>query len=62
MNALSLVNLILVLLGGLASAARKQNLTSIATAAEAAIAELQKVHGSDVTKGQLDSLEVTPQW
>lgn len=62
MSALALVQLVIVLLGGVATAAGKAGFIDIVTAAQAAIAELQKVHGSDVTKGQLDSLSVTPQW
>ena len=62
MSALAIVQLVITLLSGVASAANKSGLAEIAAAASAAIAELNKVHGSDVTKGQLDSLSVNPQW
>lgn len=62
MNALALVQLIIELLTGVASAANQQGLVSIADAAGVALTELEQVTGTDVTKGQLDSLRVTAQW
>jgi len=61
-NALAIIQVVIALLTGVAAAAKASGLTIIAEAVGAALAELQKVHGTDVTKGQLDSLSVTPQW
>ena len=62
MNALAIIQVVLVLLSAVTAAARANGLSTIVAACEAAIAELQKVHGTPVTKGQLDGLEVTPLW
>jgi hypothetical protein len=62
MNALAIIQIVVALLTGVATAAKAGGLTIIAEAVGAALVELQKVHGTDVTKGQLDSLSVTPQW
>ena len=38
-------------------------LDDLAVAAlQSALTELERVHGSDVTKAQLESLRTTPQW
>ena len=62
MNALAIIQLVLLLLQGVAAAAQKQGMTDVVTAASNAVNELTKVHGSEVSKGQLDSLRVQPLW
>lgn len=62
MNALAIIQLILVLLEGVLQSANLGGYTKIAEAASNAIKELQQVHGTEVTKGQLEALQVTPTW
>lgn len=62
MNALAIIQLVLVLLRGVLTAANQQGATKIAEVAQAAIDKLMEVHGSEVTKGQLDALRVEPKW
>ena len=63
MNALALIQLIVTLLSGVLAAATSNKLPQeIIAGVQAAITALESVHGSDVTKAQLESLRVTPQW
>ena len=63
MNALTIIQMVLFLLNGVLSAAIRNTLPgTIIGTIQNAIAELEKVHGTDVTKGQLDSLIVEKQW
>lgn len=58
MGIFSVIEVALGLLSGVASTLHKQGLSDIAVSVENAIAELQKVHGSDVTKAQLEGLRL----
>jgi hypothetical protein len=63
MSALTIIQLVLFLLNGVLSAAIKSGLPAeIITIIQNSITELIKVHGTEVTKGQLDSLIVDKQW
>ena len=63
MNALLLLQLVISLLGGILAAAVKSGLPAqVIASIQAAIGALEAVHGSDVTKAQLEGLRVTPQW
>lgn len=63
MNALTIIQLVLTLLSGVLATAIKGNLPAeIIAGVQAAITALQNVHGTDVTKAQLEALRVEPQW
>jgi hypothetical protein len=62
MNVLSVIELILTLLDGVAAAFHKEGLTELAAGIQAAITSLEGVKGSLVTKEQVDSLRIYPQW
>lgn len=63
MSALAVIQVVLALLSGVLAAATRSNAPQqIIQGVQAAIAALQQVHGSEVTKQQLESLRVTPQW
>lgn len=63
MSALTVIQLVLTLLGGVLATAIKGNLPAeIIAGVQAAITALQSVHDSPVTKAQLESLRVEPQW
>lgn len=63
MGVLSIIEVVLGLLQGVLSATKVGGAaTPIITSIENAIAELEKVRGTDVTKAQLESMRVTPQW
>lgn len=63
MSALSIIQLVLTLLGGVLATATKSNLPAeIVAGVQAAIAALQNVQGTPVTKAQLENLRVEPQW
>jgi len=63
MGATSLINLILVLLNSILSAAKVGGVpTDIIANIEAAIANLMKVQGTAVTYSQLESLRVKTEW
>jgi len=53
---LVLLQIALSALQAVADAAHKDGLAELAVVVEAAIAKLQEVHGSEVTKAQLESL------
>lgn len=53
---LTLFQIALSLLSTIGAAAHKEGLTELADIVNAAIAKLQEVHGSPVTKQQLESL------
>jgi hypothetical protein len=63
MNGLALLQIVLALLSGILAAAIKSGLPQqIIASIQNAISELEQVHGSEVTKAQLEALRVTPQW
>jgi len=64
MTWLTIAQLLVALASGLVSTLRKQPgiPAEVLADAEAATAALQRVTGSEVTKGQLDALTFTPQW
>lgn len=62
MNIISIIQLILSLLSGVATGLNKLGLAEEAAGVQAAITALQNVHGSLITKPQVDSLRITPTW
>lgn len=63
MGVLGVIQLILAILSGLSSTLTKSNAPpEVIAGVEAAITELQKVHGTIVTKVQVDTLLDTPKW
>lgn len=62
MNVLALIQLILSLLRGVASGLGKAHLDEEAAGVQAAITALENVHGSLITKAQVDALRITPTW
>lgn len=63
MNGLALFQIALSILGGIMAQATKNKLPQdVIAAIQAAISELNKVQGSPVTKQQLETLRVDPQW
>lgn len=56
MSWLILLQIALTALQAVATAANKEGLTELAAIVQAAIQKLQEVHGSEVTKAQLESL------
>jgi hypothetical protein len=60
---LSILQIVLPLLGGVLNMLMKSNAPAeIIAGVNNAITELTKVHGTLVTKAQVDSLLDTPQW
>ncbi len=60
---INVIELVLSLLGSALSAAKVSDVASeVVVGIEAAIAELEKVRGSEVTFGQLEGLRVQPKW
>jgi hypothetical protein len=60
---INIIDLVLSLLATALSAAKVSDVAiEIVTGIEAAIQELEKVRGSDVTYQQLEGLRVKPQW
>lgn len=60
---INVIDLVLSLLKVVLDSANTNNLAAeIVAGIEAAIAELQKVRGTDVTFAQLESLRVQPKW
>lgn len=63
MGILSVIQLILGLLSGVSSVLTKSNAPAeIIAGIENAITEISKVHGTLVTKAQIDGLLDTPKW
>ncbi len=62
MKITSVLELILTLLEGVAAALNKEGLGEIAHGVEVALASLESVRGSLVTKAQVDSFKITPSW
>lgn len=63
MGVLSVIQLILGLLGGVSAVLTKNNAPAeVIAGIQTAINEISKVHGTVVTKAQVDSLLDTPQW
>ena len=65
MSALSIVQLVIALLNGVYSTVSKNPdplAQVIATSINNAIANLNLVHNTEVTKAQLDGYKVTPTW
>lgn len=63
MGVLSLVQVVIAILGGLLNTLTKSNAPAeVLAGIQAAITELTKVHGTLVTKVQVDSLLDTPKW
>ena len=60
---ISIIELVLSLLGTALQAAKVNNVaTDIVQGIEAAVEALQKVQGTPVTYGQLESLRIKPKW
>jgi hypothetical protein len=63
MNVLNILAVVIPLLEGVLSAVTKAQLPQeVIQAVASAIAALNQVHGTEVTREQLESLRVTPQW
>jgi hypothetical protein len=62
MNVIALISLIVTLLEGVATGLGKSGLAEEAQGIQAAIDALQRVSGSMITKVQVDSFKITPQW
>jgi len=62
MNVLSIIEVILGLLEGVATAFGKMGMTEQLAGVQAAIESLSKVHSTTVTKQQVDALKITPTW
>ena len=62
MGVLAILNVVLGLLGGVASAFNKTGLTSLATGISSAVAQIEAVQAEAVTKSELEGFRVTPQW
>jgi hypothetical protein len=62
MGVLSILELIISLLGGVASAFNKTGLTELASGVQSAITQLENVQATAVTKPELEGFRVTPQW
>lgn len=62
-SALAIISVFLPLLKAILAAATQNNLPAeIIDAISSAINALSSVHGSDVTREQLESLRVEPKW
>ena len=62
MNFLTVLDLVIFLLGGLLGAANQAGSVAAVEAIRAAIAKLQEVKDTPVTKEQVESLRITPLW
>lgn len=63
MSVLAILSVVIPLLKGVLTAVTNSQLPqTVIDAIAAAIAGLESVHGSEVTKEQLESLRITPQW
>lgn len=62
MNFLNVLGVVLMLLKGMLAAAGKAGATQVVDAVTAAIAKLESVRDMPVTKAQVESLRITPQW
>jgi hypothetical protein len=60
---INIIELVLSLLGSALNAAKVSDVASeVVAGIEAAIVELEKVRGTDVTFQQVEALRVKPQW